>query len=107
MHPGDRTYRNHTLRLADLTVTDDIISAVTFENCTLVGPAVVIFLGGTLTGSAFEGDATGLLWPLGDRDHVIGAVAFKDCTIVSCRFQRVGVAYPPDQEAAMRTGLGL
>jgi len=107
MHPGDHTYRNQVVRLADLTVTNDVIAGVTFENCTLVGPAVVVTLGGTLSGCEFEGSTEGIFWPTGDRSHVIGAIALVGCTVVRCRFQRVGIAYTPDQEAAFRRDFGF
>lgn len=108
VHPGDRHYRNQLVRLPDLAVTDDVIRAVTFENCTLVGPAVIILLGtGALQDSGFDGDAEGVLWPLGDRSHVIGAIGLEDCAIISCRLQRIGLAYPPHLEEMVRQGLGL
>lgn len=102
MHPGDRSYRNQVVRLTDLTVTDDVIRGVTFENCTLVGPAVVVVMGGTLSGCVFEGPTDALFWPIGTRRHVIGAVGLSDCTLVGCRFQRIAVAYTDEQEAMFR-----
>lgn len=108
MHPGDRHYRNQIVRLTDLTVTSDVIEGVTFENCTLIGPAVIVLLGaGTFKDSVFDGDVEALLWPLGSRNHVIGAIALVGCTVVGCRLQRVGLAFPEDQEEIVRRGLGL
>lgn len=108
MHPADRTYRNQTVRVADLTVTNDVITRVTFENCVLVGPAVIVLMGGTsMQDSVWDGDSEAVLWPLGQREAVIGAVALVGCTIQSCRFQRIGLAYPAADEAMIRAGLGL
>lgn len=60
---GDKHYRNQLVRLADLTVTHDVIAGVTFENCTLVGPAVMPLMGETtFTDCGFDGDPVGLLW---------------------------------------------
>lgn len=96
------------VRLTDLAVTHDLIEEVTFENCTLVGPAVIALLGeGTFRDSAFDGDPDGVLWPLGDRRHVIGAVGLLNCTVIGCRLQRIGLAYAADQEEAIRAGFGL
>lgn len=108
MHPGDKHYRNQLVRLTDLTVTSDVIQGVTFENCTLVGPAVILLMGnGVMSDSGFDGDAVGLLWPTHDRDHVIGAIALVDCSVIGCRLQRIGLAYPPDQADKIEAGFNL
>lgn len=108
MHPGDRTYRNQLVRLTDLTVTDDVIDGVTFENCTLVGPAVIVMLQGCeLRDSGFDGPSAGVLWPLGDREFIVGAIGLVNCTLGGCRLQRIGLAYPPAKEEMIRTGFAL
>lgn len=108
MDPGDRQYRNQLVRLSDLTVVRDVIEGVTFENCQIVGPAVVVLLDGiTMSGCNFEGDAESVVWPIGSRSRVMGAVGLKDCTIVGCQFQRIGIAIRDDQMDAMRVGFGL
>lgn len=104
----ERTRRGETLRLADLADERDLLIGWTFDDCTLVGPAVVVLVGdGTLSGCTLRGDPAGLFWPLGDRDHVIGAIGLLECTITNCRLERIGIAYPPEQEAAIRAGFGL
>lgn len=105
MHPSNSAYRNQIVRLPDLTVTSDLIDGVTFENCTLIGPAVVALLGGvTLQGSSFDGEVDAVLWPLHERDQVIGAIGLRDCVIVGCRLQRIGLAYTSAQEHTLREG---
>lgn len=89
-------------------MTTDVIQGVTFENCTLVGPAVVALLGnGMMSESGFDGDIDAVLWPLGIRQHIIGAIALIDCSIINCRLQRIGLAYPQEQEAIIRAGFKL
>lgn len=39
-HPGTREYRNQLVRIAELTVLEDVIQDVRFENCVIVGPSV-------------------------------------------------------------------
>lgn len=86
MHPGDRTYRNMLIRVADLTVHEDVIEGVTFENCSIVGPAVLAVLeGNEFLHCGWEGDLEAIIWevPEGLR---IGAVGVRNCTFSSCRF---------------------
>lgn len=105
MHPSDATYRNQVVRLPDLAVTSDVIVGVTFENCTLVGPAVISLLDAvTMQGCTFDGDPEGVLWPVGERRFVIGAIGLQDCMVVGCRLQRIGLAYPAPQEPMLRAG---
>ena len=108
MHPGDRTYRNQTIRLADLTVVNDVIEGMTFENCNIVGPAVVAFVGsGTVQNCGFDGDPDSLFWDTADRGYIIGAVGIKDCRIFGCRFQRIGVAVKPQDRDMFLQGLNF
>lgn len=106
MHPGDRTYRNQTVRLADLTVVSDVIQDVTFENCSIIGPAVVVLQDSTLTNCVFNGTAEELFWDVGDRRSVLGVVAMVRCTIVGSSFQRIGFAGTPADIAYMRSAIG-
>lgn len=108
MHPAGKHYKNQNVRLADLVVLTDVIEGVTFENVTLVGPAVVIFQGQTeLNRCGFEGDPESTLWPLGSRARALGAILLLDCKFYTCRFSRIGIAYPPEAESSIRSGLGL
>lgn len=108
MHPADRTYRNQVVRLADLTVINDIITGVTFENCEIVGPAIIALLGKTsLEHSGIDGDTESVLWDVGDREHVIGAIGLMDCTVVGCRLQRIGFAVPTQDRQKFLEGFGF
>lgn len=108
VHPGDRHYRNQVVRLTDLTVTQDVIEGVTFENCTLVGPAVILLMGtGTLDGCKWDGSPEAMLWPLEQRREIIGAIALVDCSLIQCRMQRIGLAYTPEQWETLKAGFGL
>jgi len=104
MHPSDRTYRNQTVRIADIAVISDVVENVTFENCIIEGPAVIAMLGiGRLQDSNFEGTADAILWIIpDDRVHVIGAVAMVGCTIVGCTLRRIGLVVQESQADEMR-----
>lgn len=108
MHPGDRTHRNTSIRLSDLAVVSDQLQRLTFENCTLHGPAIVVLLGSTTVQQCtFDGDEEGLFWDTGGRNYLIGAIGLVDCTIVGCRFMGIGLAVPPQDREMMRRGFGL
>lgn len=108
MHPSDRTYRNQTVRISELTVISDTIERITFENCQIEGPAILVLLGETtISGNGFDGDWDSLVWPIStSRQRVIGAVALVDCTVVGCQLRRIGLAVPEDQIKQVRTGFG-
>jgi hypothetical protein len=106
-HPGDRTYRNQTLRLTDLAVVDDVIEGVTFENCELVGPAVLALLEGTrFSGNTFAVPSlASALWAPQGQDTIVGAIGLRACTVIGCSLRRIGLAVLPGQESILRGGI--
>lgn len=106
MHPADKHYRNTVLKLPDLTVTEDVLDGITFENCHLVGPAVLIPLGQTeITGCSFDGELDAVLWPIDDgRPAVTGAIGLNACRLVGCRLTRLGLAVPRAKLDDIRQG---
>ena len=109
MTPGERpTYRDQTVRLSDLVALQDVIDGITFENCEIHGPAVVVLMGETkMTDCHWSGDADAIIWPSHGRTYVVGAIGLNDCTISGCEFYRVGILVPDDQMDAVRSGFGL
>lgn len=107
MHPADRHYRNQTVRLADLSVVTDVIENVTFENCIIEGPAVVVMQGSQVMNTNLEGDAEACFWiiPTG-RERVIGAIALVNCAIVGCQLRRIGIGVPEADYETYRSGFG-
>ncbi len=98
MHPADKTYRNQVVRLAELTVLSDVIDGVTFENCEIIGPAVIVMLHDCyISGFSVDGDVDAVIWRLGAREKVIGAVGFANCNIIECRLRRIGLGVPDSQ----------
>ena len=97
MTPGDRTYRNMLLRLADLTVNADVLEDVTFENCRIVGPAVLVPMNSEIVNCGWIGDIDALVWEIPHgRDLIIGAVGAMRCRFYACTFDRVGIALKPE-----------
>lgn len=110
MHAADRTYRNTTLRLTDLAVVTDTIADATFENCVLVGPAVILLLGDTTFGNnVFDTPSLdAVFWDVpAERQSIIGAVALVNCTVVGCRLQRIGMAVPANNREQIYRSFGL
>lgn len=106
-HPGTREYRNQVVRLADLTVNTDLLEDLRFENCTIIGPAVIAVLEeNTLAHNSFSAPGLNeLFWLVPpDRPSVVGAIGVRRTEFYSCNFQRVGLAGPPELLEALRAG---
>lgn len=93
-----RVTRSEVIRLADLATVSDIVEDRRFEDCMLVGPAVLVLLDSVdLISCGFEGSAEAMLWELpADRTQVQGAIGLRRCSFIGCRFQRVGFAGTPE-----------
>lgn len=108
-HLGTREYRNQLVRIAELTLLEDVIQDARFENCVIVGPAVLGLINNvTMSGCRF--DAPGpdaLLWPVPEsRGAVMGAVGLMNVEIQSCQLQRIGIAVPEAQLEQFRREFG-
>jgi len=92
---GNREFRDEIVRLAELTVTSSMLDGLTFVNCTIIGPAVLLFLH-DVTIQHCSWDAPGqeaIFWLVEPgRAFVVGAIAVQNCTFSACRFSQVGVA---------------
>lgn len=107
MQPADRTYRNMVLRITDLAVNEDVLADLTFENCNIVGPAVLAPLDGTvISNTTWDApDLDAVLWVIpSERLNILGAIGLLRCTLVGCRFQRIGIAIPEAQLDDVREG---
>ncbi len=92
---GNREFRDDVIRIAELTVTSFILEGLTFQNCRIVGPAVLIPQGGVQIAHC-SWDAPGvdaIFWEIPpERTQIVGGVVVKDCTFSKCTFQMVGIA---------------
>jgi len=106
--PFDSPYRNQLVRVADLTVVTDTVSNLRFENCQIVGPAVVAFMGCNIADCSFDvgpGTLESIVWEAKVDMIIIGAVGFMNCEFYGCSFQRIGVALPPAERDAFIAAL--
>jgi hypothetical protein len=91
-------FNNDVVRLSDLAVVANVLKEYVFEDCLILGPAVVMPLGSTsIVDCDLGGKPQALLWIVEpDRDFIIGSIGLKDCSFRSCAFQRVGFAGPEE-----------
>ena len=109
LQPSDNTYRNTLIRITDLTVNEDVLRGLTFENCQIVGPAVLILLGKTLVQDCnWEATPESMIWVVeDDRDSVTGAIGLEDCEFYGCRFVRAGLAVKRMDLPKVLKGFGI
>ncbi|GAA1909521.1 hypothetical protein GCM10009737_08510 [Nocardioides lentus] len=100
-----REYRNQAVRIADLTVTTvDIVDTV-FDNCEVVGPAVLLTLEDVqISRCNFDApDVDALIWPVPRRrTRVTGTVGLYRVSFTECMFRRIGLAAHEDAAPLLR-----
>lgn len=107
MRPYQDEYRNEVVELAKLALNDPVIREVTFVNCTIVGPAVIVPQGNTtIRNCSWDAPSfDAVAWVISDsRDQVVGAIALDSCTLTSCRMQGIGLAVPASRYDEMARG---
>lgn len=107
---GNREFRNEVLRLSELTVNTIVLQGLTFQNCQIHGPAVLVPQGHTsMSHVTFDapGGVDAIFWEIPpERTFVVGAIAAVDCTFSACTLVGVGLAGGPDLRAMLETALG-
>lgn len=99
--PLRQHYQDEVVRIADLVVVENAIVGATFENCMILGPAIVYTIGNTLLdGCIFNIPSQNI------DDMVIvaprpvqGVVNVVDVTFTNCEFVRIGFLGPPQMRA--------
>jgi len=104
---GNREFSNDVVRLAELTVTTFTLDGLTFRNCQIIGPAILIPQG--RTGFAHcrwdAPDLDALFWEiLPTRAAVVGAVVAHDCMFSACNFTQVGIAGSTELRRLLEVG---
>jgi hypothetical protein len=96
--------QNRDIYISDLVRHEDKISARVFENCLIIGPAIITFIGCDARDSGFEGDLESLFIEVPER-RILGAIAFENCLFRNCHFRRVGIIGTPDLIQYLRGAL--
>lgn len=105
-------HSGETIAIGDIPVpgTDEVIlSGYVFEDCTIRGPAVLVFLGEQTEWDAPDFAAPNpdaLFWDLpGDMVKPAGAVALNGCVFRRCRFERITLAASAESNRSLRAAL--
>lgn len=102
-----RRFEGVPVRISSLAEDSDILEALEFVNCLILGPAVIgVLEGNTLRNCIFEGDLDAILWELPrSRTRVIGAIGIRNCVFRNSTFRRIGFAGPAELSVALRQGV--
>lgn len=101
MAAAGRSYRYEAVRISDLATLDSVIRDTTFEDCLLLGPAVLILENASVRDSSFVTDGgmeriymewTPKASP--DTQWPIGCIPMTNCHFVRCEFRRITFAGP-------------
>jgi len=105
---ADRQFRDEVVRIAQLTVNTVILEGLTFQNCRIIGPAVLVPQGQTsLVHCGFDTpNVDAVFWDIPPtRSFVVGAIAIVDCTFSSCTFSQIGLGGPPELRQMLEQAL--
>jgi hypothetical protein len=98
---------NRTIYLFDYVRGSFIIEHKHFENCKIIGPAVVTPIRGShIIGCTFDGTPDIFLWEIPkERVGVTGSIGLVDCMFRDCKFVAVGVSGRPEFMERFREAL--
>lgn len=99
--------RNEKILICELASDKPVVKDKTFEDCELIGPAMIFLTGSTfMVNSSFEGSFEKTVLILREKRWLMGVVAFEDCIFKRCKFLKVGIIASPGQEEKYRKGFG-
>lgn len=104
MRPGDNYFRREIVKIADHALHEDIIQSLTFEDCEIVGPAILAPLRDVeFANPRFSNSMEAVLWEVVPPREVVGLIGLVDIKFISCSFRRVGIAVQPEAYRALLT----
>lgn len=103
-----------TLRLADLvTESNAVIRDTSFEECTLLGPAILWFaknveiINNSWNGAGPAASVDNYLIVVQPGSSVMGAIAVEDSRFFKCQFQVCGILVDPATAERWRSDVGV
>jgi hypothetical protein len=107
LNGNGKVHRNEEIWLPELAGRGGIVDGHRFEDCHVMGPAVIVVQGDfSLVENEIEGEPDAFLWDISPgRERVFGAILVKDCTFEGCDFTNVGIAGPPEVIVRIRESL--
>lgn len=91
-----QTFRNQTVFLPGLAQYNGMVAGLTFENCVIRGPAVVILLSDTIFDGVTYGlpdsDIEAILWEFPADAIKVGAIGLQGCSFIGGRTEGIGFA---------------
>jgi len=104
---GDREFRNQAIRIcAELTVNTPNLEGLTFQNCRIIGPAVLVPQNSSFLHCGWDGDLDAIFWELPPtRTYIVGGVGVTNCTFSACTFTMIGLAGTADLRRLMESAL--
>lgn len=101
-------FRNKKILICELARDELQIRNKRFEDCELVGPAIILIMGSTLlANSHFEGSFEDTVIIIQEERRLVGVVGFEDCVFERCKFLKVGIIITPSLEEKFRKGFGV
>jgi hypothetical protein len=90
-----RLFQGEDVTLSRLAGVEATIDGFRFQDCVILGPAVLVMQDVQLVDCDFGGEPSELLWEISDeRQRVMGAILVSDSVFEKCRFINVGFAGP-------------
>src|SRR5215210_4252011 len=95
METEDKTYRRSVIDIVELVDVRGVIEGVTFVDCTIRGPAVLLADRVEIVDTNLGADTDAVFWEIPrERKVVAGAISVKQCKFDRCLFVNIGIAGP-------------
>jgi hypothetical protein len=83
-----------------------MIDGVEFEDCEILGPAIVVPLDTVaFESSSFDGPPEAWLWEVPPDRPLVGVIGLTNVRFYKCRFRHVGIAAPAEIIEQIRSNL--
>lgn len=81
------------VKLVDEVGVNNLIEGRTFEDALVLGPAVILPLGGlTMEDSTIDGTPEAIFIVIADKRPITGVIGLVECTFRRCRLQNIAIA---------------